>query len=66
MSASQRSTLEALCRQPMTPERLASVLDARIPSVQRTLDALFRKSLVVVTDEGRWCVTERGRKRVGG
>lgn len=37
-------------------------VDLPAPTSAKVLDALFRRSLVTVTDSGRWMATERGRK----
>ena len=65
MTASQEAVLRALGRRPMTAAGIATVLDARITAVQRTLDALYRRSLVTITEQGRWMATERGCRKVG-
>ena len=64
MSTSQETVLQALCRQPMTVVGLATIVDGRVPSVQRTLDALSRKSLVMITPAGTYALTGRGQKKV--
>lgn len=66
MSASQDAVLRALGRRSMSTVSIASVVDARVVSVQRTLDALFRKSLVTISPSGKWSATERGRRKVKG
>lgn len=66
MSAHQQAVLAVLGRrrQSMSLVAIASAVDRPVRTTQRTLDALFRRSLVLVTPEGRWCLSERGRKKV--
>lgn len=65
MSVPQRDVLAALARRPgsMTAVGIAIAVDRPVRTVQHTLDALFRRSLVLLTPEGRWCLSERGRKK---
>lgn len=63
MTASQRSVLAALGRQPHTVAAVAQRVDGRVSVVQHTLDALYRRGLVTLTSQGRWAATERGRKK---
>lgn len=65
MTGAQENLLRELCRsESRTLVGLAQHLDSKPSAIQKTLDALYRRSLVTVTDSGRWYVTDRGRKKV--
>lgn len=62
MTARQREVLVALGRGACSTTEVAMRVDLPAPTSAKVLDALFRRSLVTVTDSGRWMATERGRK----
>lgn len=64
MSVSQERVLRALGSRSLSTVAVAQLVDGRVSAVQRTLDALYRRSLVTITPQQRWCATERGRRRV--
>lgn len=66
MSGHQQAVLDVLGRRghAMSVASVAMAVDRPVRTTQRTLDALFRRSLVLLTPEGRWCLSERGRKKV--
>jgi len=64
MTAAQQQALRILGRQSMTAVAVAQRLDTTVAAAQKILDALYRRSLVTITPAGRWCATERGRKKV--
>jgi Mn-dependent DtxR family transcriptional regulator len=64
MSDSQKRALQILLDGPHTTIEVARRLDTTIPVAQRTLDALYRRSWVLITDSGRYCTSERGRRKV--
>ena len=66
MSPRQLSALHALADGPHTTFEIARRLDTTLPGAQKILDALYRRSLVLLTDTGRYCVSDRGRKKIGG
>ena len=45
---------------------VATRMDTTLPAAQRVLDALYRRSLVRITDTGRWCLSDRGRTKLNG
>ena len=63
MTASQRSVLAALGRQPHTVASVAQRVDGRVNVVQDILNTLRLLGLVTLTPQGRWAATERGRKK---
>jgi hypothetical protein len=65
MSVRQRSVLLALADgAPHTVAHVAAVTDASMAVAQHTLDALYRRSLVAITDTGRYIITTRGQRKV--
>lgn len=64
MTASQQRVLAALGRGSHTAVAVAQATDMTVRGAQKTLDALYRRSLVTISPAGRWCATERGRKKV--
>lgn len=48
-----------------TPLEVARRLDTTLPAAQRVLEALYRRSLVLITESGRYCLSDRGRKKIG-
>lgn len=65
LSQGQTRALHTLQRHPMvTTVGLAQELDTTPAGAQKILDALYRRSLVLITDSGRWCISDRGRKAV--
>lgn len=64
MSSAQERVLLALGRQSMTLVGVASAVDGRVPETQKVLDALYRRSWVTITPMGRYCATDRGRRKV--
>ena len=64
MSAAQEKVLLSLGRGSHTAVGVAQACDMTIGATHRCLDALFRRSLVTITPQQKWCLTERGRKRV--
>ena len=65
MTVRQEQCLRALGRQAMTTVGVAQALDLSLPAAGKVLHALYRRSLVTIsTESGRWCATERGRRKV--
>ena len=66
MSVAQEKVLGALitARQPLTVAAIAARVAGEPRTVQHTLDALYRRSLVTLHYDGRWSVTERGERKV--
>ena len=68
MSHAQQMIMSALGASPDTPATTVSVaykVDGRISVVQRTLETLCQSSFVDKTDDGRWLLTKKGRKKLG-
>ncbi len=63
MSAAQRDVLTVLGTDDLPVRSLAVRLDKQARTVQHTLDALYRRSLVSVNPDGTWYGTDRGRKK---
>jgi hypothetical protein len=49
---------------PMRPGLLASLIGRHIAATQHCLDALFRRSMVAMLDDGRYLITERGERKL--
>lgn len=64
MSARQTQLVVLLGRQAHTLVEVARTLDLSVASAQRVLDACYRRGWVTITDTGRWCTTDKGRRRV--
>lgn len=64
VSLRQQQCLRALGRGAMSTVGVAQALDTTPGAAGKVLHALYRRSLVTVTETGRWCATERGRRKV--
>ncbi len=65
VSGPQHLVLHALGRRSHTAAQVAAATGMTAATCQRTLDALYRRSWATITPAGRWCATERGRRKIG-
>lgn len=65
MSISQERVLAALvvAGKPLTARNVAARVAGDVSHVTRTLDALYRRSLVTLDGRDRWSATERGERK---
>lgn len=66
MSDRQRDALAVLMEGPHGMSENVVRLDTTPRVAQRILDALYRRSWVLLTDTGHYCTSERGRRKVSG
>lgn len=64
VSGLQRECLLTLGRRMLTTSGVAAEIDVSPPVAGKVLAALYRRSLVTITETGKWCTTERGRRKV--
>lgn len=65
VNALQREVLRYLADNPgRSPLEVANACNTTLGGAHRRLDALYRRSLVFMSDDGRrWYVTDRGEKK---
>jgi uncharacterized protein YjhX (UPF0386 family) len=65
MSERQRQTLAVLAgAEILTSQEIARRLDSQPGPTLRVLDALYRRSLIAITDDGAYHITGRGLRRL--